>query len=249
MNERQNEIFSLLSKEPKIAVKDISLLLGVSEVTIRKDLSALENEKLVKRTHGGAVQIATNSIEKRMLFRYDIKLKLAKEAAKLIQDGETVLIEAGSTNAVLAKELSGKNGVHIITNSLYIAQMLKSNTNIKVTLLGGELQPEAEALVGPLTKLCLSKIGVDKAFIGMDGFSDKCGFTCGDFSRAEVGKEMCERAEKVVILADSCKFDDVGLTTVAEFSQIWMVITDEDIHNNKIEVLKSHGIKTIIVNS
>lgn len=247
MNERQHTIFNIISEKPRVSVKELAITLGVSEVTIRKDLSSLENEGLLKRTHGGAVQMASNSTEERIRFRYVEKLKLAKEAARFIQHGESILLEAGSTNAVFAAELSQKKDIHIITNSLFISESLKNNRNTKVTLLGGELQQDAEALVGPLTKLCLSKICVDKAFIGMDGFSEKMGFTCGNFLRAEIGKEMCQRAQKVFILAESSKFDNVGATPVADLSQIYMVITDKGLEKNKLRVLENNNIKTIIV--
>jgi DeoR/GlpR family transcriptional regulator of sugar metabolism len=222
-------------------------MLKISEVTIRKDLTVLENQGLLRRTHGGATQIASNSIEKRMLFRYEEKLKIAKEAVKLIANRETILIEASSTNAVLAKELANNINIHIITNSVFISHMLNQYENVKLTVIGGELQRESEAMVGPLAKLCLSKICVDKAFIGMDGFSEELGFTCGDFLRAEVGREMCQKAEKVIILAESSKFDNTGVTSVTELSKVSMVITDKDISEEKLNILKKHNIKTIIV--
>lgn len=247
MNERQIKIFKIISKSPTVSVKKLSLELKVSEVTIRKDLSHLEKEGLLKRTHGGAVQIASDSIEKRMMFRYEEKLKISREAAKLVEDGETILIESGSTNAILAKELLNKNKIHIITNSLYIGEILKNKKNIKVTLLGGELQEESETMVGPITKLCLSMIAVNKAFIGMDGFSEKLGFTCGDFSRAEVGKEMCSRAKRTIVLAESSKFDNVGMTPVVDISNVNMVITDKGISKSKLSILEKNNIKTITV--
>ncbi|MDD7795713.1 DeoR/GlpR family DNA-binding transcription regulator [Clostridium sp. 'White wine YQ'] len=247
MNERRNEIFNIISIEPKVSVKKLSNILGVSEVTIRKDLSALEEEGVLKRTHGGAVQMASSSIEKRLSFRQNEKQRIAEEASKLVLPGETILLEAGSTNTVLAKEISKKSGVHIITNSLYITYMLKDTLQVKVTLLGGELQQDSEAMVGPLTTLSLSKIAVDKAFIGMDGFSEKLGFTCGDFFRAEVGKEMCKRAEKTIVLADSSKFDNIGVTPVVELNDVYMVISDKDITKEKLSILKKHNVNTIIV--
>lgn len=247
MNERQSKIFEIISKMPAVTVRELSQTIEVSEVTIRKDLNLLENEGLIKRIHGGAVQMASDSIEQRVLFRYDEKLKIAKEAAKLIEDGETVLIEAGSTNAVLAKELAGKKKIHIITNSLYIAQMLKDKINVKVTLLGGELQGESQTFVGPLTKLCLSVVAVKKAFIGMDGFSEKLGFTCSDFLRAEVGKEMSSRAEKVIILAESSKFDNVGATPIVELSKVSTIITDKELKRDKLGIFEKNNIKVVIV--
>lgn len=247
MNERQNEIFDILSKKPKVTVTELSTMLKISEVTIRKDLTTLESQGLLKRIHGGATQIASNSIEKRMFFRYEEKLKIAKEAAKFIDNGESILIEAGSTNAVLAKELANNINIHIITNSVFIAHMLNQYENVKLTVIGGEFQSESEAMVGPLAKLCLSKIYVNKAFIGMDGFSEKLGFTCGDFLRAEVGREMCQKAEKVIILAESSKFDNTGVTSMTELSNVSMVITDKDIPEEKLNILKKHNIQTIIV--
>ncbi|MGK0467764.1 DeoR/GlpR family DNA-binding transcription regulator [Clostridium sp.] len=247
MNERQNEIFDILSKKPKVTVIELSKMLRVSEVTIRKDLTALENQGLLKRTHGGATQIASNSIEKRMRFRYEEKLRIVKEAVKLIANGETILIEAGSTNALLAIELADNINVHIITNSVFIAYSLNQYENVKLTVIGGEFQSESEAMVGPLTNLCLSKICVDKAFISMDGFSEKLGFTCGDFLRAEVGKKMCQRAETVIILAESSKFDNTGITSVTELSNVSIVITDKDIAQEKVNILQKHNIQTIIV--
>lgn len=247
MNERQNVIFSILAKQPRVTVKELSAQFGVSEVTIRKDLTALEDEGVLKRTHGGAAQISLDSIEKRMAFRYDEKLKISKKAVELVEDGESIFIEAGSTNTVFARELARCRKVHIITNSLYIAKMLKQNDNVKVTVIGGEFQNEAEAMVGPLAKLMLSRLFVDKAFIGMDGFSERLGFTCGDFHRAEIGREMCENAGKVIVLAESSKFDNVGITTCVELSKVDTVITDKEISKDKLKILKKHGIKTITV--
>lgn len=246
MKERQDKIFAIIADRPNVTVKELSTLLKVSEVTIRKDLSALENSGVLRRTHGGVAQVSSDSTEKRLQFRYNEKLKIAREAVKFVEDGDCILIEAGSTNTIFAKELVEQREVKIITNSLYIPKMLKDRRNVHITVLGGYFQPEAEAMVGPLTKLLLSNISVNKAFIGMDGFSEKLGFTCGDFMRAEIGKEMCDRAEKVFVLSESSKFENVGLTTVAEFSKIDTVVSDDGIPAKIIEILKKHQINTII---
>lgn len=247
MKKRQDAIFSIFAEQPQVTVKELSALLGVSEVTIRKDLSALENEGILKRTHGGAAQVSSDSIEKRMLFRYNEKLKIAKEAVKRVEHGETLLVEAGSTNAVFAKELaSSRKEVHIITNSLYLPRLVKGYGNIQVTVIGGNVQSEAEALVGPLAKLVLQSMYVKKAFIGMDGFSESLGFTCGDFLRAEIGREMSYRAEKVIILAESSKFATTGVTSVVELSRVDTVISDRDLSEQKRAILKKHHINTII---
>lgn len=247
MKERQDKIFAIFADRPNVTVKELSALLNVSEVTVRKDLSALESSGILRRTHGGIAQVSSDSIEKRLQFRYNEKMKIAREAVKLVEDGDCILIEAGSTNAVFARELANKKEVKIITNSLYIPKMLKDMRSVHITVLGGYFQAEAEAMVGPLTKLLLGNISVNKAFIGMDGFSEKLGFTCGDFMRAEIGKEMCGRAEKVFVLSESSKFKNAGLTTAAEFSKINTVISDKDIPPKAVEILKKHQIDIIIV--
>ncbi|MDF2989333.1 MAG: sugar metabolism transcriptional regulator [Eubacterium sp.] len=247
MKDRQEKIFSIISRQPEVSVKELSVILGVSEVTIRKDLAQLEDEGVLKRIHGGAVQLSSDSIEKRMLFRYKEKLKIAQEAVKLVNDGDTILVEAGSTNAVFAKELATCRKVHIITNSLYIPRILKEYHNVQVTVTGGNLQNESEAMVGPIAKTALSGIFVNKAFLGMDGFSESLGFTCGDFLRAEIGNVMGHRAEKIIVLAEASKFENTGLTSVVELSRVDTVITDRNISNDKLKILKKHNINTVIV--
>lgn len=247
MKSRQEKIFSIISDQPEVSVKELSAMLGVSEVTVRKDLSLLEDEGVLKRTHGGAVQISSDSIEKRMLFRYKEKLRIAQEAVKLVNNGDTILIEAGSTNAVFAKELAACRKVHIITNSLYIPKLIKEYDNVQITVIGGNLQNESEAMVGPMAKTALSNIFVNKAFLGMDGFSESLGFTCGDFLRAEIGNMMGQRAERIIVLAEASKFENTGLTSVVELSGVETVITDENIAEDKLKILKKHNINTVIV--
>lgn len=247
MKERQNKIFSILMEQPKVTVKELSDLLKVSEVTVRKDLSQMEDDGILKRTHGGAAQISPDSIEKRMLIRYNEKLKLAKEAVKLVEDGETILIEAGSTNAVFARELADNREVNIITNSLYIAGLMKGYHNVQVTVLGGTLQNDAQAMVGPLAKLALSQICVSKAFIGMSGFTESLGFTCTDFLRAEIGREMSLRAQEVIVIAEASKFNQTGVTSIVELEEVDIVISELGLADEKLKMLKKHRVQTILI--
>ncbi|AAK79398.1 DeoR/GlpR family transcriptional regulator of sugar metabolism [Clostridium acetobutylicum] len=246
MNLRQNKIFNIIVKSPKITVKELSKLLSVSEVTIRKDLSSLEEERLIKRIHGAA-EISSDSIESKILSKYEEKLRIAKEGIKFVDNGDTILIEAGSTNALLAKQISEARNVHIITNSLYIAENLKLKENVKITLIGGELQKEGDALVGPVAKACLNEVIVDKAFIGMDGFSKELGFCCSDFFRAEIAKEMCSKANKVIVLGEASKFENVGVTLTAKFNEVYTVITDTKISKENMNILKENKVRTLVV--
>lgn len=247
MNKRQLSIMDKISNNSKINVKLLAEEYGVSQVTIRNDLKSLEQNGILERYHGGARTVSDDDIMKRMSAYYDIKMRIATEAAKHIQDGETVMIESGSTNALLAKELTKKKEITIITNSAFIARYVRPNPNIKVTLIGGDYQHESEVMVGPLARLCLSQFNVDKVFVGVDGFSEKTGFTCINLMRAEVARAMAERAHKVYILTDSSKFKTIGVATQFLANEVSVVITDENVPKQSTEYLKSNNVEIHIV--
>lgn len=245
MNERQLAILNKVSNVSKINVAKLSKEFGVSQVTIRQDLKILEQNGVLKRFHGGAMVHSDDDIMKRLSFNHDIKFHIAKEAAKLVNNGETVIIESGSTNALLARELAKKSDMTIITNSTFISRFVR-NMNIKVIVLGGDYQHESEVTVGPLTRICLNEFHVDKVFIGVDGFSPKVGFTCLNLMRAEVTRAMVERAEKTIILTDSTKFDMLGVAGSLKPNEVDMVITDSSITEEHTNVLKSFGIEVLV---
>ena len=239
---RQYKILEYVADEPDITVKDLSERLGVSEVTIRKDLTALENDHLLKRTHGGVTLLNADSMEAKMAKHYLAKLAIAKAAAKLVQSGDTILVDAGSTNAVFAKELLTKQGVHVITNSLYIANILVDAPGLQVTLIGGTLQRHSQTFGGPMAKYILNKIAVQKAFIGANGFSQRLGFTCNDFSQVEIASLMAEHAQSVYILADADKFDAEGTMTVVPLNQVNAVITNTSANADALGFLAENNI-------
>lgn len=247
MNGRQRAILDLVLKNSKINVNELSEKFKVSQVTIRQDLKLLEEEGMLKRVHGGAVPVSDDDIMKRMSYKYEEKLKIAKEAASMVNDYETVIIESGSTNALLAKELTNKNGITIITNSTFICRYIRGMGNIKVVLIGGDYQHESEVLVGPLTRICLKHFHVDKVFVGIDGYSKETGFTCINLMRAEVVRAMAEQANKIIVVTDSSKFDKVGVARQFESREVDTVITDSGISKKHLETLKSFNINVRIV--
>ena len=247
MNERQLSILDKVANANCINVKELAEELNVSQVTIRTDLKQLEKNGMLERFHGGAKTVSDDDIMKRMSFNYDIKVKIAEEAARQIRDGETVMIESGSTNALLAKALTKKKDITIITNSAFIARYVRSATNLKVTLIGGDYQPESEVMVGPLARLCLSQFNVDKLFVGVDGFSEAAGFTCLNLMRAEVVRAMAERAQHIYILTDSSKFSTIGVATQFMGSEVDVVITDSDLPKASAEFLETCDVDIHIV--
>ena len=161
IDERHSRILNMVSDSGRIPVAELSRIVGISEVTLRKDLSFLEERGLLRREHGYAAMVNSDDVSKRLSFNYDIKRRIASTAAREVRDGETVMIESGSCCALLAEELlSTHRDITIITNSVFIAQFVRHKITSKIILLGGEFQREAQVMVGPLIRKC-----VDRPFI------------------------------------------------------------------------------------
>lgn len=247
MNDRQLTILSKVINAPKINVAELSKEFCVSQVTIRQDLRVLEQNGMLRRFHGGAMPVSDDDIMKRLSYNLDVKLNIAQKAASLVSNGETVLIESGSTNALLARELAKKSDITIITNSTFISRYVRGMNGIKVTLLGGDYQHESEVLVGPLARICLKQFHVDKVFIGVDGFSPEIGFTCVNLMRAEIAHAMADQAEKIIVVTDSSKFDKIGVACQFKAEDVDTVITDSNISEKHMQLLKSFNIEVYTV--
>jgi DeoR/GlpR family transcriptional regulator of sugar metabolism len=243
MSERHTKILELLTETKKVAVTDLSSLLNVSQVTIRKDLDQLENKGLIVRAHGFATLNSSDDINNRLAFHYDIKQKIAKLASLEVADGETVMIESGSCCALLALELAQtKQDVTLITNSAFIADYVRKVGKIRIVLLGGEYQKESQVMVGPMVRKCAETFFVDKFFIGTDGFSEISGFTGNDYMRSETVRDLTRQANKVVVLTESSKFNQVGTVSLLPIQNIHSVITDDGIPKDCEEYLFNQNV-------
>ena len=246
MNERHTKILDLLTKYKKVEVSKLSQLLGVSQVTIRKDLDHLENTGILIREHGYAKLNESDDINNRLAYRYDIKQKIASYGATMVNDGETIMIESGSCCALLALEIAKtKKDVTIITNSAFIADYIRKIGSVKVILLGGEYQNESQVMVGPLTRKCVEAFFVDKLFIGTDGFTIETGFTGNDYMRSEAVKDMAKQASRVMIITDSDKFSQKGVVNLIEIEKVACVYTDDNIPSKIEDYLNKRNIKVI----
>jgi DeoR/GlpR family transcriptional regulator of sugar metabolism len=215
-------------------VTTLADLLAVSQVTVRKDLDQLEELGFIRREHGFALFGSIDDVGRRMAFHYEVKRRIAKAAAGLVEDGETVLIESGSCCALLAEELAAsKQGVTIVTNSAFIANHIRHYPQVRIILLGGEYQTSAQVLVGSLTRKCAEIFISDKFFIGADGFTEKYGFTGRDHTRAQTVRDMAEQAEEIIVLTESEKFSHQGAEGVIRTEDVSMVFTDDRIPADK----------------
>jgi DeoR/GlpR family transcriptional regulator of sugar metabolism len=246
MNQRCLTILELLNQEETLDVNDLAQRLNVSSVTVRKDLATLENKGLLHRQHGAAVRVSPNDVGYRMTFDYEVKRRIAKKASELVASGEAVMIESGSTCAMLAEELvRTKRDVTIITNSAFIAGYVRSIPGARVVLLGGSYDPDAQVMSGPLVGKCAEEFYVDKFFIGTDGYDPKQGFSNVDMLRAEAVRAMAARADKRIILTDSSKFNKRGVVQLMPASRVTRVITD-DVPDNCRESLEASGVEILL---
>jgi DeoR/GlpR family transcriptional regulator of sugar metabolism len=245
MNERQKRIVEILAENANASVNMLSEKLKVSGVTIRHDLNFLENEGLLKRVHGGAVLRDADDMEIRLSVNFEIKQKIARKAADQVDPGETVLIESGSINALLARELVLKEDVTLITSNVYIARQFRNNRNVNIIVLGGVYQPVSESMIGKLAKMGIDQLHFSKAFIGIDGFTKEAGFTSRDIFRSEISAHIVEKCKDTYIVTDSSKFGKLELTTICLPDKIQFVITDSSLQDYYRNLLKEHRVEVI----
>jgi len=247
MIERHKHILDALSQAGRMEVAALAEALGVSQVTARKDLKALEAQGLVRRAHGFAFIGSVDDVAARLAYHYDEKKRIAQAAAARVSPGETVMIESGSCCALLAGILASEvKDVTIVTNSAFIAGHVRAS-RARVVLLGGDYQSASQVMVGPLTKLCAQSFFVDKLFIGTDGFSPQFGFMGGDMMRTEAVRAMLSQARRVVILTDSSKFTRQGVVPQVAFSEVAQVFTDGGIPEEARSILAGYGVEIITV--
>jgi len=225
-SDRKKNILELLADDSRLSVAVLAKRLGVSVVTIRTDLTSLEEEGFIVRTHGGAMPTFHPQILERMRQDKERKSAIAKLAAEKISDGETVIISAGTTTALIAKYLLGRRNIHIVTNNTLLLTYARSNPQLRVTLTGGEFRPSEEGVVGPLAMQSLDQVFVSKAFIGVDGASVKHGLTAHLVESADLVRKMASQAEKVYAICDSSKFQKPGFARILPFDGVDGLITD-----------------------
>lgn len=246
MNSRQQIILQMVIDQGRVSVVDLAKTTGVSEVTIRQDLNQLEKQSYLRRAHGYAVPLDSEDVETRMMNNYALKRELAEFAATLVNNGETVFIENGSSNALLARTLAEQKDVTIVTVSSYIAHLLKE-TPCEVILLGGIYQKKSESMVGPLTRQYVRQVHFSKAFIGIDGWQPDTGFTGRDMMRSDVVNAVLEKECDAIVLTDSSKFGVVHPYTMGPVSRFSRVITDERLGDDHRLQLERDGLTVDIV--
>ncbi|MEC5344628.1 DNA-binding transcriptional regulator YciT [Brenneria populi] len=246
MNARQQNIIQLVNQRKSVSVSELAQISGVSEVTIRQDLNALERSSYLRRAHGYAVAIESDDVDARMQTNFQLKKSLADYAATLIDDGDCVFIEGGSTNALLARYVAESKNVTIITVSHYIAHLLK-NTDCDVITLGGLYQKNSQSVVGPLTRSGVQQVHFHKAFIGIDGYHPETGFTGRNMMRCDVIDAVLGKGVETMVLTDASKFGLIQPYPISNDHQVSRVITDTGLAREYQEQMAALGIKLDLV--
>lgn len=230
-------------------VAGLSSLFGVSAVTIRSDLEALEQVGVLRRNHGGAVanRVARFSptFQEQTSVNLDAKRAIAAAAAELIEDGDKVILDAGSTILLLARRIRGR-GVNVVTNSLYVLNELVMGHQADVVVVGGVLYEPSLCFVGTLAEGFLRGVHVDLAFLGANGVSPR-GVSVNNASEAGVKRAMIGAADRVVLLADASKLNRDSFVSVAPLREFSTVITDAAAPKAALEEFAQLGVEVVLV--
>ena len=247
--ERHLRIRHMLETRDFVDLETLCRELETSESSIRRDLDILEQDKRLRRVYGGAVSVQTApsrpfdyALESTRLS--EEKSRIGRAAAKLIEDGQTVILDGGSTVAAVARELSTRP-MHIVTNSLPIAESLESLRNIELTLTGGYLDPRLRVMLGPFCQQMLGAIRADALIMGIGSITPS-GFSNNNTLVVGSEQKMIEVAARIIIVADHTKFGRGGMIPVAPLNAADIVVSDTELAPEYSAMLRSSGIEVIL---
>jgi DeoR/GlpR family transcriptional regulator of sugar metabolism len=253
--QRRSAIVSEVRRRGGIRVSELAAALGVSEMTVRRDVDALVEQGLLARVHGGVLPAGTEDnhggIVDTAADEPDFTAKRARQAAQkaaiaaaaaaLVTPGTAIGISAGTTTAALAQELTGVNNLTVVTNSVAVSDVLHRAANdTRTVILTGGLRTRSDALVGPTAMAALAGINLDTLFLGVHGMADRGGFTTPNLAEAQLNQALVTAARRVVVLADHTKWGVVGIATIIPLDEAHLVVTDSGLDTTALECLREH---------
>ena len=242
--QRQELILEQVRASGGARVSDLVESLGVSDMTVRRDIEALARRGLVARVHGGATSVAVPSTQEpsfalKSSLRTAQKAAIGRAAAALVERGTSVAVSGGTTTYAVARELSSLANLTVVTNSLPVAELLhRERPGLPVVLTGGERTP-SDALVGPVAVAALRTLHVDWLFLGVHGMDARAGFTAPDLLEAETDRALIASARRVVVTADSSKWGLVGLSSIARLDDVDVLVTDDNLDAEATSTVRS----------
>ena len=246
LDQRRDEILQAIEQQGFVSLQELVTRLGASESTVRRDLEYLDGIGQIRRTRGGAAYTGESitPFEERFQRASREKQTIAKVVADLIQPGETILLDGGTTTLEVARELVGK-ALQVVTNSLPIANLLAQQPNIELILIGGYVYPKTGVALGPLAESALREVHVPRVIMGTGGITEK-GLFNSNTLLVECERLMLEAAKEVWVVADSSKFGKSALAHLCELSKVTRMIVDAGLSDSWREIIRGVGIELTI---
>lgn len=250
--ERHALIIETLLKHESIPVSNLSMLLDVSTVTIRKDLTELEKANKLYRSHGRAIlmnpYINNRSVNEKENLARNEKHLIGRYAASLVDQDDSIIIASGTTVLAMARCISPVHRLTVISASLKVSELLGSNSSIEVVQLGGVLRTSSLSTVGKFAEQSLKEFSCSKVFMGVDGIDLDFGLTTTDIRESDLNKAMMQTAQKTIVLADSSKFRRRGFCKIANLEDVDLIVTDSNIPDKIAVAIEERGVELKIVN-
>jgi DeoR family transcriptional regulator of aga operon len=254
VEERRRQILDLLDTQKRLTVEELVKRFGVSAVTIRGDLDSLASSGDIVRSHGGAIKNRESfpdvPLNVKETLHHDEKVRIGHAAAQLIQDGETVILDSGTTTAEIARQikfLKKLKALTVITNGLNIAMELANLPHVRVLMIGGLLRQMSYSTAGPHAEQTLRALNADRLFLGVDALDPQNGLSTPDVLEAQVNALMIRVARDVTAVLDSSKFMRRSLSVIASLSEIDRIITDDRVDQEMVTLLRTHGLDVLVV--
>jgi DeoR family transcriptional regulator, aga operon transcriptional repressor len=247
--ERLGRILELLARDGTVTVSALAGELGVSEATVRRDLQALGDQRLLERSHGGAVAHGTaHELPVRYRTgRSEEKRRIARAAAELVTDGAVIALTGGTTTTEVARTLAARHGLTVVTNALNIAVELAVRPDLKLIVTGGVARSASYELVGSLAEETLRGLNVDLAFVGVDGVDAVRGLTTQNEVEAATNRALMSRATSTIVVADASKLGRVALAQIAGIEAADRLITTEAADAAQVSRLRAAGLAVAAV--
>ena|SRR5437867_806930 len=248
--QRRQEIVQLVQQLGRVEVTDLSRQFKTSEATIRSDLKKLHVQGVVQRTHGGAVKPELvnidRSLHQKLKLHAEEKERIGKAAAALINDGESIILDSGTTTQQIAKYIRARKDLRVITNGVNVAMELLGAPGIQLILLGGVVRQNSFSIVGHFAEDMLEQFSADKLFIGADACDPDSGLTTPNLEESQVNQAMVRIVREKILVADSSKFGKRSLARIMSLSELDKVISDSALPGEIQTELRHHGVEVIL---
>jgi DeoR family transcriptional regulator of aga operon len=253
VEERRRRILEMLDAQERVTVDELVGRFGVSAVTIRGDLDALDALGAVVRSHGGALKRTDAPEDVPIMVKETLhhaeKVRIGHAAAQMIRDGETIMLDSGTTTAEVARQIRflRLRSLNVVTNALNIAMELANVPHVRLIMIGGVLRQMSYSLAGPPAEQTLRGLHADRLFLGVDGLDPEIGLMTPDVVEAQLNTVMIQVSREVVVVADSSKFQRRSLSVIAKLDVVHKVITDTGVDSEVLAALHARSIEVIAV--